>query len=105
MKFDLKFKVLDAYLIKKYFSTFFFSLLICTLISVAIDFSDKVKSFIEKPCTMQEILLNYFPGFIMHMAGLLLPMYTLIAVVFSPHAWPSTPKYCPFSTPGSVSGG
>lgn len=78
----LKFKVLDRYLIKKYFSTFFFSLLICTLISMAIDFSDKVKSFIEKPCTVKEILLDYFPGFILHMAGLLLPMYTLIAVVF-----------------------
>ena len=78
----MKLKVLDAYLIKKYFSTFFFSLLICTLISVAIDFSDKVKSFIEKPCTVKEIIFDYFSGFILHMAGLLLPLYTLIAVVF-----------------------
>lgn len=78
----MKLKVLDAYLIKKYFSTFFFSLLICTLISVAIDFSDKVKSFIEKPCTVREIIFDYFSGFILHMAGLLLPLYTLIAVVF-----------------------
>ena len=78
----LKLKVLDAYLIKKYFSTFFFSLLICTLISVAIDFSDKVKSFIEKPCTVTEIVFDYYPGFIFYMAGLLLPLYTLIAVVF-----------------------
>ena len=82
MKVDLKFKVLDVYLIKKYFSTFFFSLLICTLISVAIDFSDKIKSFIEKPCTAMEIAFDYYPGFILYMAGLLLPLYTLIAVVF-----------------------
>lgn len=78
----LKFKVLDAYLIKKYFSTFFFSILICTLISVAIDFSDKIKSFIEKPCTVKEIVFDYYIGFILHMAGLLMPLYTLIAVVF-----------------------
>jgi lipopolysaccharide export system permease protein len=78
----LKFKVLDAYLIKKYFSAFFFSLLICTLISVAIDFSEKVKSFIEKPCTLREIVLDYYLGFILHMAGLLMPLYTLIAVIF-----------------------
>jgi lipopolysaccharide export system permease protein len=77
-----KFKVLDSYLIKKYFSTFFFSLLICTLISVAIDFSDKIKSFIEKPCTAKEIVFDYYTGFILHMAGLLLPLYTLIAVIF-----------------------
>lgn len=82
MRKFLNFKVLDAYLIKKYFSTFFFSLLICTLISVAIDFSDKVKSFIEKTCTAKEIIFDYYLGFILHMAGLLLPLYTLIAVVF-----------------------
>lgn len=78
----MKFKVLDAYLIKKYFSTFFFSLLICTLISVAIDFSEKVKSFIEKTCTLKEIVFDYYFGFVLHMAGLLMPLYTLIAVIF-----------------------
>lgn len=78
----LKIKVLDAYLAKKYYSTLFFSLLICSLISVAIDFSDKIKSFIEKPCTVKEIVFDYYPGFVMHMSGLLMPMYTLIAVVF-----------------------
>jgi len=78
----LKFKVLDGYIIKKYLSTFFFSILIFTLISVAIDFSDKIKSFIEKPCTVKEIVIDYYLGFILHMAGLLLPLYTLIAVVF-----------------------
>lgn len=78
----LKIKVIDNYLIRKYFSTFFFSLLICTLISVAIDFSDKVKHFIEKPCTLKQIVIDYYLGFILHMAGLLLPLYTLIAVVF-----------------------
>jgi len=76
------FATLDRYLIRKYLSTFFFSLLICTLISMAIDFSDKVKSFIEKPCTFKEIMVDYYLGFVLNMAGLLLPLYTLIAVVF-----------------------
>jgi lipopolysaccharide export LptBFGC system permease protein LptF len=35
-------KVLDRYLIRKFLSTAGFSLLICTMISCAIDFSDKV---------------------------------------------------------------
>ncbi len=73
---------LDRYLIRKYVSTFLFSLLICTLISMAIDFSEKVKSFIEKPCTFGEIMADYYLGFVLHMAGLLLPLYTLIAVIF-----------------------
>jgi lipopolysaccharide export system permease protein len=75
-------KVLDAYLIRKYLSTFFFSLLICTIITVAIDFSDKVQAFIEKPITIKQILFSYYPGFISFMAALLMPLYTLIAVVF-----------------------
>ncbi len=76
------FKTLDRYIIRKYLSTFFFSLLIFTLISMAIDFSEKVKSFIEKPCTLREILIDYYAGFIFYMAGLLLPLYVLIAVIF-----------------------
>ena len=77
-----KFKTLDAYLIRKYLSTFFFCVLIFTLISMAIDFSDKVQSFIEKPATLKNIFVDYYVGWVFHMAGLLMPLYTLIAVVF-----------------------
>jgi len=75
-------KLLDRYLIKQYLSTFAFSLLICTLISAAIDFSDKVQIFLDKPCTVKNILVDYYPGFIFNIASLLMPLYTLIAVVF-----------------------
>jgi lipopolysaccharide export system permease protein len=75
-------KTLDNYIVRKYLSTFGFSLLICSMISVAIDFTEKVKSFIEKPCTTREIVLDYFVGFTFYIAGLLMPLYTLIAVVF-----------------------
>lgn len=75
-------KTLDRYLIRKYLSTFFFAVLIFTIISMAIDFSEKVKTFIEKPCTVREILFEYYPGFVLWMGGLLLPLYVLIAVVF-----------------------
>jgi lipopolysaccharide export system permease protein len=73
---------LDRYIIRQYLSTFFFSVLICSMISMAIDFSDKVRNFIEGTCTLKDILLDYYPGFVLHMTGLLMPMYTLIAVVF-----------------------
>ena len=73
---------LDRYIIGKYLSTFFFVVLICSLIAMAIDFSDKVQSFIEKPCTVYNILIDYYPGFVLDMMGRLMPLYTLIAVVF-----------------------
>ena len=74
-------KTLDRYLIKKYLSTVFFSMLIFSMISCAIDFSDKVQSIIEKPCTWKDVAA-YYLGFVVHMASLLLPLYTLIGVVF-----------------------
>jgi lipopolysaccharide export system permease protein len=72
----------DRYIIGKYLSTFFFAVLIFSLISMAIDFSDKVKNFIESECTLKNILVDYYPGFVLYISGLILPMYTLIAVVF-----------------------
>ena len=73
--------MLDRYLIRKFLSTAGFSLLICTMISCAIDFSDKVQSIIEEPCTGKDILA-YYTGFVFQMSSLLMPLYTLIAVVF-----------------------
>jgi lipopolysaccharide export system permease protein len=78
--FDLK--VLDRYLIGMFLRTFGFSLMVCTLISMVIDFSDKVQNFVEKKPPVQAILFDYYLGFVLYMAGLLMPLYVLIAVVF-----------------------
>jgi len=75
-------KILDRYIIKKFLSTFFFTVLIFTMISVVIDFSEKVEKFIESEITKWEIYVEYYPGFIMFIDGLLWPLYTLISVIF-----------------------
>lgn len=75
-------KKLDRYIMGKFLRTFFFTVLIFTMISVIIDFSEKVEKFIEEPITTQEILIGYYPNFIMFIAGLLWPLFTLIAVIF-----------------------
>ena len=76
------FKELDKYIIKKYLSTFFFVVMIFSLISIIIDFSEKVDDFIEESCTMQEILFDYYINFVLWINGLLWPLYALIAVIF-----------------------
>ncbi len=76
------FKRLDRYIIKKFLSTFFFVVLIFTMISVVIDFSEKVEDFIEKPITIREIVLQYYPSFIVYIDALLWPLFTLIALIF-----------------------
>ncbi len=75
-------KKLDWYIIRKFMTTFFFTVLIFSMISVIIDFSEKVEKFIEEPITKYEILVDYYPNFIIFIAGLLWPLFTLIAVVF-----------------------
>ncbi len=75
-------KTLDLYIIKKFLSTFFFTVLIFTMISVVIDFSENVERFIESEITAYQVMFGYYPGFIMFIAGMLWPLFTLIAVVF-----------------------
>ena len=75
-------KIIDIYIIKKYLQTFFFVMLIFTMISVAIDFSEKVKDYLEATCTKKEILLDYTLNFILYINGMLMPIYTLIGVIF-----------------------
>ncbi len=75
-------KKLDWYIIKKYLSTFFFTALIISMISVIIDFSDKVEDFIEEPVTVWEIIRDYYLNFLPYINSLLWPLYALIAVVF-----------------------
>jgi lipopolysaccharide export system permease protein len=73
---------LDRYIIGKFLKTFLFTILIFTMISAIIDFSEKVRQFIEEPITLSEILFQYYPNFILYINGLLFPLFTLIAVVY-----------------------
>lgn len=73
---------IDWYIIKKFLRTFFFTVFIFLMISVAIDFSEKVEKFIESPITKDEIWLQYYPTFILFIAGSLWPLFVLISVIF-----------------------
>ncbi len=75
-------KKLDRYILKKYLTTFLFTVLIVSIIAVVIDLSDKVEKFIEKDCTKTEIIFDYYLNFIPYINSLLIPLYALIAVIF-----------------------
>ncbi len=75
-------KKLDQYIIVKYLKTFFFTVLIFTMVSVIIDFSNQVDNFLEEACTLEEILVDYYLAFIPWINGLLFPLFALIAVIF-----------------------
>lgn len=75
-------KKLDRYIIGKFLNTFFFTVLIFSMISVIIDFSENVERFIESPISAQQVALGYYPNFVLFITGLLWPLFTLIAVIF-----------------------
>lgn len=75
-------KKLDQYIIKKFLSTFFFTVLIFTMIAAVIDFSEKVENIIEEPITIHQVIFDYYLNFLLFIDGLLWPLFTLIAVIY-----------------------
>lgn len=74
--------ILDRYILKKFLSTFLFTVFIFTLIAVVIDFSDKISDFVEEDCTWSEVFFDYYVNWIPYIISQLVPLYVLIAVIF-----------------------
>ncbi len=75
-------KKLDRYIIKQYLTTFFFTVMLITLVSVVIDFSERVNKFIDQDIPVKEIVFDYYLNFIPWINGLLWPLFSLISVIF-----------------------
>ncbi|HPQ20295.1 MAG TPA: LptF/LptG family permease [Saprospiraceae bacterium] len=75
-------KILDRYIIKKYISTFFFTMVLITMIAITIDFFEKVDKFLSDEMTAKEIVFDYYLNFIPWINGLLWPLFALLAVIF-----------------------
>jgi lipopolysaccharide export system permease protein len=75
-------KKLDWYIIKKFFSTFFFAIFLFTIIAVVIDTSEKTDDFVKSGFSFGQLITKYFAGFIPHIVGMLFPLFVFIAVIF-----------------------
>lgn len=74
-------KILDKYILKKFLTTFVFVLLVLALISIVIDFTEKVDSFVNKNIPTKEIL-SYYIAFVPYISALLFPLFVFISVIF-----------------------
>ncbi len=75
-------KKIDWYILKKFLSTFFFSLILLTLISTVIDMSEKADDFVKSGLTAKQIFVQYYMGFIPHIVAMLFPLFVFISVIF-----------------------
>lgn len=73
---------LDRYILKKFFVTFIFCMLLFTLIAVAVDSSEKTDDFVKAGLSTGQIITQYYFGFVPFIWGLLYPLFVFIAVIF-----------------------
>lgn len=75
-------KKIDRYILKKFLSTFFFCILLLTLIVVVIDISEKTDDFVNSRLPAWRIFTDYYAAFIPRIDAMLFPLFTFIAVIF-----------------------
>lgn len=75
-------KILDWYILKKFFTTFFFSIFLFTIIAVAVDVSEKTDDFVSSGLSASQIIMQYYIGFVPYIIALLFPLFVFIAVIF-----------------------
>ncbi len=73
---------IDWYILKNFLSTFFFSLILLTLISTVIDISEHTDDFARSNLSAGEIFYGYYIGFIPHIVAMLFPLFVFISVIF-----------------------
>jgi lipopolysaccharide export system permease protein len=79
---SLRIKLIDAYIIRKFLGTFFFSLVLILTIAVVFDFAEKIDNFMEKEAPVRAIIFDYYMNFIPYFATLFAPLFVFIAVIF-----------------------
>ncbi len=73
--------ILDRYILKKYFSTFFFALGLAILVSIVIDTSEKIDDFISSKVSFSSLVFDYYIYFIPYFYNLFSPLFTFLAVL------------------------
>ena len=79
---DLKIKIIDTYIIRKFLGTFFFCLVLIMAICVVFDFTEKIDNFMERNAPWRAVIFVYYVNFIPYFAMLLAPLFVFIAVIF-----------------------
>jgi len=79
---NLKVRLIDRYIIRKFLGTFFFCIVLILAIAVVFDFAEKIDNFMEKQAPVKAIIFDYYLNFIPYFGTLFAPMFVFIAVIF-----------------------
>jgi lipopolysaccharide export system permease protein len=75
-------KILDWYILKKFITTFIFTMLVITAIAVVIDTEEKADDFVKSGLSTSQIIMHYYIGFIPVIMSMIFPLMVFIAVIY-----------------------
>ena len=75
-------KKIDWYIIKKFLSTFFFTISLILLIVIIFDISEKIDDFLRNDVAIKEIIFKYYLNFIPYFTNLFSPLFIFISVIY-----------------------
>ncbi len=75
-------KIIDKYILKKFFLTFFFFLIALTVLVVIVDLSEKTDDFAKTKLPFETIIVQYYFGFIPRIDAMLFPLFIFLSVIF-----------------------
>jgi lipopolysaccharide export system permease protein len=76
------FQKIDLYIIKKYLVSFFFTMMLITMVAVTMNFFENVDKFLIPDISWKNIVFTYYLNWIPWINGLLWPLFALLSVIF-----------------------
>ena len=73
---------IDIYIIKKFLSTFIFTLFLIICVIIVFDLSERLEEFIDKKAPLKAIILDYYLNYAPYLANKLSPLFIFISVIF-----------------------
>jgi len=79
---NLKPKIIDWYIIRKFIGTYFFAILLISVIVVIFDISERVDDFAKTKPSLYAVVVHYYLNFIPYVANMFSPLFVFITVIF-----------------------
>jgi len=79
---DLRPKILDRYIVKRFIVTFFISLILIIGIVIIFDISEKIDDFVSNQAPLKAIVFDYYLNFVPYFMNMFSPLFVFITVIF-----------------------
>ncbi len=79
---DLKPRLLDIYITRKFILTFFASLVLIIGIVIIFDISEKIDDFVSTEAPIKAIIIDYYLNFVPYFTNMFSPLFVFITVIF-----------------------